>query len=130
MIYYADSSFLVSCYVVDANTGQAKAYLTQTAVPLVFTALHDLEIRNALELGIFRRLLTAAQASAASVNLQRDLHAGLLLRKIVRWGPAFNRATSLSGQHSAILGTRSIDILHVTAAKGMRASRFVSFDSR
>jgi predicted nucleic acid-binding protein len=130
MIYYADSSFLVSCYIVDANTAQAKAYLTRTAVPLVFTALHDLEIHNALELGIFRGLLTAAQAAAASANLHRDLHAGLLLREIVRWTPAFNRAAVLSRQHSASLGTRSIDILHVAAAKGMRASRFVTFDSR
>ena len=40
---YADSSFIVSCDVVDANTPQARAYLSQNDLPLAFTALHDLE---------------------------------------------------------------------------------------
>jgi hypothetical protein len=30
MDYYADRSFLVSCYIVDANTAQAKAWLART----------------------------------------------------------------------------------------------------
>jgi len=47
MNHYADSSFLVSCYVTDANTASAKGYLLRTGVPLVFTALHALEVRNA-----------------------------------------------------------------------------------
>ena len=47
MPHYADSSFLVSCYVVDANTAQAKAYLTRTGSPLALTTLHALEVRNA-----------------------------------------------------------------------------------
>lgn len=56
MSHYADSSFLVSCYVMDANTSQAKGYLLRTGVPLVFTALHALEVRNAFQLGVFRGL--------------------------------------------------------------------------
>jgi hypothetical protein len=62
---YADSSFLVSCYVTDANTPQAKAWLLRTGGPLVFTALHSLEVRNAFELGVFRGLFAAANAAAA-----------------------------------------------------------------
>ena len=54
MNYYADSSFLVSCYVTDANTPQAKGYLLRTGTPLVFTALHALEVRNAFKLGTQR----------------------------------------------------------------------------
>jgi len=38
MNFYVDSSFLVSCYVTDANTAQAKGYLLRTGPPLVFTA--------------------------------------------------------------------------------------------
>lgn len=61
MDYYADSSFLVSCYVVDANTPQARAWLSRTGVPLAFTALHALEVRNAFKLGVFRGLFAAAE---------------------------------------------------------------------
>lgn len=51
---YADSSFLVSCYVTDSNTVRAKAVLSTMQMPLVFTDLHALEIENAFQLGIFR----------------------------------------------------------------------------
>jgi predicted nucleic acid-binding protein len=57
MRVYADSSFLVSCYLPDANTPQAKTYLDGHDLPLAFTALHDLEVRNALRLGVFRGVL-------------------------------------------------------------------------
>ncbi len=38
MSVYADSSFLVSCYVVDANTAHARAYLSEHDSPLAFSA--------------------------------------------------------------------------------------------
>ena len=37
MRVYADSSFLVSCYLVDANTARAKAFLSEHSGPLPFT---------------------------------------------------------------------------------------------
>lgn len=60
MSNYADSSFLVSCYITDANTPGARAYLARTGAPLALTLLHTVEVRNAFQLGIFRKLLTAA----------------------------------------------------------------------
>ena len=53
MTHYAGSSFLVSCYLLDANTPLAKAYLSGTSAPLPWTALYALEVRNAFELGVF-----------------------------------------------------------------------------
>jgi predicted nucleic acid-binding protein len=127
---YADSSFLVSCYVVDANTSQARAYLSEHDLPLVFTALHDLEVRNALRLGVFRGVLTAAETDAAAANLDADLRAGRLLRTLVKWPVVFRLASRLSQQHAVVTGTRSLDILHVAAAKALRLSEFASFDAR
>jgi hypothetical protein len=69
MRHYADSSFVVSCYLADTNTPRAKAYLFRTGAPLVFTALHALGVRNAFKLGIFRGLFGAADAAAAWANL-------------------------------------------------------------
>ena len=107
-----------------------KVYLTRTGPPLVFTALHALEVRNAFKLGIFRELLTVTDANAAWTNLQRDLRSGRLVRTAVKWPSAFRLAARLSEQHSATRGTRSLDILHVAAAKAMRVEEFVSFDAR
>lgn len=130
MNHYADSSFLVSCYVVDANTPQAKVWLSRTGAPLPFTALHSLEVRNAFKLGVFRGLFPAAAAVAAWANLEKDLRSGRLVKTTVPWPVALRIAASLSERHSAITGTRSLDILHVAAARTLRATELVSFDTR
>jgi len=93
MSHYADSSFLVSCYLVDVNTPQAKGYLSRSGVPLAFTALHALEVRNAFELGVFRGLFSNVDAAAASVNLELDLRSGRLVRTAVNWPAGFRVAT-------------------------------------
>jgi len=127
---YADSSFLVSCYVADANTPQAQAYLSAHPVPLAFTALHALEVRNALKLGVFRGLFSATAAAAAWANVEADLRAGRLVRMTVKWPVALRVAAQLSEKHTTTTGTRSLDILHVAAARSLRAVEFISFDVR
>ncbi len=130
MRHYADSSFLVACYVVDAHTPRAKTVLSEIQAPLVFTALHALEMRNAFQLGVFRKLLSVDEAAAAWANLQRDLRSGRLLRTIVKRPVVFRAATRLSQRHSMTTGTRSLDILHVASARTVRAAEFLSFDTR
>ena len=130
MDHYADSSFLVSCYVVDKNTPQAKAWLSGNSVPLAFTALHSLEVRNAFKLGVFRGLFAAADAAAAWRNVESDLLSGRLVKTTVKWPVVFRLATRLADAHSMTVGTRSLDILHVAAAKAARAVEFLSFDAR
>ena len=130
MNHYADSSFLVSCYIVDVNTAKAKAWLSRTGAPLVFTALHALEVRNAFQLGVFRGFFSAADAAATWVNLETDLRSGRLIKTAVNWPVAFRIAARLSERHSSVTGTRSLDILHIAAAKTLRATELVSFDTR
>jgi predicted nucleic acid-binding protein len=130
MSFYVDSSFLVSCHLSAANTPQAKAYLSKINSALIFTALQALEVRNAFHLCVFRGFLSTNKATAARVSLEQDLHSGRLLKMTVHWPLAFRIASQISTRHSAIVGTRSLDILHVAAAKSLRALEFVSFDGR
>lgn len=130
MHYYADSSFLVSCYIVNANTRPAKTWLSRTGAQLPFTALHALEVRNAFKLGVFRGLFSAADAAAAWANLDSDLRSGRLVKTVVKWAVALRIATRLSERHTAVIGTRSLGILHVAVGKTVRAAEFVSFDNR
>jgi predicted nucleic acid-binding protein len=130
MRVYADSSFLVSCYLTDANTPKAKAFLLGHAEPLPFTALHDLEVRNALRLGVFRNVITDEEAKAAVSTIDTDLRSGRLARVSVKWPSAFKAASRLSSKHAATTGTRSLDILHLAAATALRCKELASFDSR
>jgi hypothetical protein len=86
MNYYAGSSFLVSCYVTDANTPQAKSYLLRTGTPLVFTALHALEVRNAFKPDVFRGLFAAANGTAAWKNLETDRDSRVESRTVISAG--------------------------------------------
>ena len=130
MSLYADSSFLVSCYVTDANTVDAKSYLIRTVKPIFFTALHGLEVRNALKLGVFRGLFAVADANAAWRNLESDLRNGRLVKRSVSWTLVFRVAARFSDLYSATVGTRSLDIIHIATAKTLRLDEFVSFDDR
>ena len=83
MSYYADSSFVVSCYLLDANTARAKNYLGRLGAPLVLNALQALEVGNAFELGVFRGLFSVTDAASARVDLARDLRSGRLVKTAV-----------------------------------------------
>jgi predicted nucleic acid-binding protein len=80
--------------------------------------------------GFFRGVVTTEQLKAAAANLDDDLRARRLLRTAVQWPVVFRLASRLSARHSTATGTRSLDILHVAAAKGLRLKEFVSFDGR
>jgi len=130
MSLYADTSLLVSYYVSDANSADAQALIGTVTSPLVFTALHRLEMRNALELGVFRQLLTPSQARAAWNDVKRDLAAGRLVPHAVNWIPVLRRAADYATAHTATVGCRSLDVLHVAAAKNLSATEFLTFDRR
>lgn len=97
---------------------------------MIFTALHPLEVRNAFELGVFRGHFTAIEARAAAKDLAEDLRGFRLVETSVNGSGAFRLAARLSEQHSATVGSRSLNILHVGVAKLLRAKAFVSFDGR
>ena len=106
MRVYADSSFLVSCYLVDANTSRAKAFLSKHHGPLPFTALHELEVRNAVRLGVFRRVITdegygePRRSSTASLTRREvDLTLKEWLRS--RQEPEYASARSACGMSSS-----------------------------
>ncbi len=128
--YYADSSFLVSCYLLDVNTSVASKYLLALKEPLPFTALHEIEVRNAMILSVFRGIITADDVTKAWIQVQVDIRRGLLVRTALAWNTVFRRGTRLSSSFSAVIGTRSLDILHVAAATSIRAKHILTFDTR
>ena len=121
---------LVSYYVNDANSARAQVLIHATPGALAFTGLHRLEMRNALELGVFRRLLTAAQARATWKSIEQDFQAARLFPTPVNWVPVFRTAAQWVVRHTASVGCRSLDVLHVAAARKLAATEFLSSDGR
>jgi len=130
MSLYADTSLLISYYINDSNSFSAQNVLRRAVEPLPFTGLHRLEMRNALALGVFRRILTSAQVSAAWSDVERDVRSGRLVPQPVNWIPVFRAAAQWAALHSPRIGCRSLDVLHVALAKTLQAREFFTFDER
>lgn len=127
---YADSSFLVSCYIQDANAAAARAMLPNLRSPFAFTPLHWLEVRNALALGVFRQRLTALEAAKAWIDVRSDIRAGRLVRAQPDWMTTVRYSYRMAARFTEALGTRSLDILHVASAKELGIREFYTFDDR
>jgi predicted nucleic acid-binding protein len=87
-------------------------------------------MRNALALGVFRRILTPAQVNAAWSDVERDLRSGRLLPRHVRWQPIYRAAAQWAAIHGPSIGCRSLDVLHVTLAKKLKFRELLTFDAR
>ena len=85
---------------------------------------------NALQLKVFTKSATVAQVTAACALVETDLKAGVLVSANTEWKDIFQNATKLAEKHSAIIGCRSLDVLHCAAAKVMAATEFISTDGR
>ena len=127
---YVDTSVLFPLYVPDANSARADAWRQANPEPIDFTGFHRIELRNALSLAVFQQRLTPVQAEAAWTQVQEDLKAGFLVAKPNVWAKLIPEAEALATHHTPTIGTRSLDILHVSAALVMGATEFCTFDVR
>lgn len=130
MTGYADTGFLCSLYAPDAHTRRAIVRMNRQRLPLPFTWLHQLELRNALRLRIFRGEINGTQRDASLNAMLADLAAGVLAASAPELAAVMTEAERLSALHSERLGTRSLDILHVAAAVVLGRAEFLTFDRR
>jgi len=99
-------------------------------LPLAWTWLHQLEMRNALRLRVFRREIVAPQRDASLNMVLADLAAGVLAVATPPLAEMMTEAERLSALHSETLGTRTLDILHVAAALVLGLTELLTFDAR
>ncbi|MBI3784138.1 MAG: type II toxin-antitoxin system VapC family toxin [Deltaproteobacteria bacterium] len=127
---YVDTGFLCSLYAPDAHTRRVVARMRRQRLPLPFTWLHQIELRNALRLRVFRREITAAQREASLNMMLADLGSGVLVVAAPALAEVTTEAERLGAVHSEKLGTRSLDILHVASAVVLGSTSFLTFDRR
>jgi predicted nucleic acid-binding protein len=126
---YADTSFLVSLYALDADSERAAAQIQKAKLPILLTAFGELELANAISLRLFRRELASSTVKAARMLVQQDVVNGVLLISPLTTG-IFVRATRIARQRTPQLGTGTLDILHVASALELRAGVFCTFDHK
>ena len=129
MTTYADSSALLPLYVTEQFSEAADSQL-RSAGQIPFTAIHQLEIPNALERLVGRRLMTRDECRSVQQQLRDDLESQRLLPVSLDLDQVFTDAGELSARYAAKHLARSLDLLHIAAAHAVRCTRFVSADDR
>lgn len=127
---YADSSFLMSLFVDDGNTGAAERFISCNPAVLAFNPLHRLEVRNGLRLRVHRGEIDKPARAAAIRRVEEALAGGKLIHAPLPWTDALRKAEQLSADYAERIGSRSADTLHVAAAMLAGTRRFLSFDKR
>jgi predicted nucleic acid-binding protein len=125
---YADTSFLVSLYTSDSNSEEAFALSSAATAIFSITPFGEAEFVNTIELRVFRKEVSSAQAERSLQDFQRDLDARSFLEQRPIPSACFEQAFLLSRRHTRLLGTRGVDILHVAIALELKTSVFYTFD--
>ena len=129
MRVYADTSFLVSLYSPDVHSARAVSQITRLRGALLLTPLGELELINALELRIFRKDATETEIRRAQAKFEEHVRGGVFELQGVP-ETVYEHARQIARKRTAMLGQRTLDILHVASALLLRAERFWTFDRR
>ena len=84
---------------------------------------------NSVSLAVHRKIIGSEDARALD-DLNADIRAGRLSLADALWRRTLDLAAELSERHTARLGTRSLDVLHVATAITLGMKQFVTYDER
>ncbi len=88
------------------------------------------EVVNGICLAAYRKIISRDARSDSLASLEEDYLAGRYRQADLLWRATLNRAADLSREHSHLLGTRALDVLHVASALKLGLRHFLTFDSR
>jgi len=125
---YADTSFIVSLYVLSSYTTSARTLLNQQPRVHV-TPLVVAEWAHALAGQVFRGQMSASEAQRVNRIFEDDRKLGLW-HDIPMLEHAFEVCADLARRHGTKLGVHTLDSLHVACALELKAERFWTFDER
>ena len=128
MIVYADSSFIVSIYITDSHSPEARRRVRE-ASSLILTPFHRAEWAHALAQHQFRGDLTTDTARRMNAQFISDESTGLFHVSSVPEN-AFELCADLARRHGPTLAMCTLDSLHVACALELKADRFWTFDDR
>ena len=127
---YVDPSALRRLYVHDAKSRAFAAWRGRIKGALPTTLHGRAELVNSIMLTVFRGDLKPDAASQAVADLDDDYATGRLALVDLLWRRTLDQAIELSAEYTPTLGTRTLDVLHVSSALTIGCRRFVTYDER
>ncbi len=132
MSVYADTSFLLSYFGHDSKTPAAHAHAAGwTQSPrMAWTIFGALEFNNAARALIFLGKLDLKGLRAMQMRVQEDVSLSILVATPLPVYRHYQEAETLSATHTTRHGIRTLDVMHVAAARVLGAQTLLSFDLR
>jgi predicted nucleic acid-binding protein len=127
---YFDSAIIVKLYVQETTSPDAIRLVGTYVAPYALTQWQALEVKNAIRLKAFRAEITAAELNRSITAFEQDIATDRWQRPAYTVAAVEQRAEELSAGHSATLGCRTLDIIHVAAALVLGTKEFITFDAR
>jgi predicted nucleic acid-binding protein len=138
---YADTNLFTRYYLDMAESRLVAGLIEQAerrgAPALPISWLHRMELCNAFQLLVFQgrgagqKRVTPEQAAAALAVFREDLKRPVLVRSVALATADLElQFEELSLRHTAKLGFRTYDLLHVSSALLLRCDTFWSFDPK
>lgn len=128
---YCDSSFLVPLYLYESASSEKASMIAASWQEAAWISpLGELEFTNAVCRKIFEKDISSVAGQNALRDFRQDIQSKLFRWTNLNLAVMFRDATQLSVQHTPTGGHRSLDLLHVSAAKLLGATQFLSFDDR
>ena len=117
-------------YKAETTSPAAAAMMARLQAPVWISQLGELEVRNTFQLAVFRGEIDTASALHKKQLFAEDLAKGIFLIHAIPATHLYPKAIELAERHSATLGTRNLDLMHVAAALILKADFFLTFDER
>ena len=137
---YLDTNFLLRVYLSYEDSARALTRLgdlPRGARLCPLTWIHKVEFSHALQLVVFqsrsgaKSRITPEAAAVALRDFESDAQPGAIFSTVPLASEELERVTRrLSDRHTARLGCRTYDILHVASALLLKCDSFWSFDAK
>jgi predicted nucleic acid-binding protein len=127
---YVDPSALLKLYLHQPESVAMNAWRGKIKGALSITHHGRVEVVNGICLAAHRREIDGEALADTLASFDEDFTLGMYQQADLLWRSTLNRAAELSRSHSAKLGTRSLDVLHVASALELGLKHFVTYDRR
>ena len=127
---YADTSFLMSLMLEDANSKAARLALSHLGKPLSVSALGKLEFRTAFMRKLGLKEIEAPTAVRLLDAFHRRFLRGFFVDAEAGSEEVWRTADEVSNRQSASIQHRSLDVWHVAIALAASAEAICTFDEK
>jgi predicted nucleic acid-binding protein len=127
---YVDPSALLKLYLHEPESRAVSRWRAKVRGPVAVTLFGRVELVNGIGLAAFRGLIPKTAHKAALAALDDDFAKGRCVLADLLWRATLKCADDISRKQTLVLGTRSLDVLHVASALTLKHRYFLTFDVR